>query len=97
MLCATSSRLGSMLSKKAAQNKHAKKRAEERFGLKLNKTDIRQIVSCIQEKRDSVTFVKTISNRISVWRVALNDAIALALYDKKRKNIVTFLPETYEV
>lgn len=86
-----------MLSKKAAQNKHAKKRAEERFGIKLNKTDIHQIVTCIQEKRDNVAFVKALSNRVSVWKIDFNNAVALALYDKHRKNIVTFLPEHYEV
>lgn len=86
-----------MVTKKAAQNLHAKRRAEQRFGVKLNKIDIRQIVTNIQEKRDCVSFVKKLSNRLSVWKVKFNEQEAFALFDKSRKNIVTFMPTDFEV
>jgi hypothetical protein len=86
-----------MVSKKAAQNIHTKRRALERFGVELNKKDIRQIVSDIQKQKDTVSFVKTISNRVSVWEVSILENKALALYDKKRKNLVTLLLTSYEV
>lgn len=88
-----------MLTKKAALNKHAKKRAVERFGVKLNRDDIFNLVSKIRANTKEVTFVKTLTNRVTAWKVDLpgNNEQAIALYDKNRKAIITFLPTNYEI
>jgi hypothetical protein len=86
-----------MTTKKAAQNIHAKRRAKSRFGAELTTKDIRQIVTDIQNQAENVAFVKSLSNRVSVWEISMFENKALALYDKKRKRIATFLPTTYEV
>lgn len=85
------------LTKTTAQRKHAKKRAEERFGVTLNRDDLRNVASEIRANK--CKFHKTISNRVTAWIVRLPGAAedSIALYDKNRKNVITFLPLDYEV
>ena len=83
--------------KKTAQNIHTKRRALQRSGLTLNKTDLRQIVQCIQEHRDNVSFVKAKSNRVSIWNINYKGVTVNVPYDKKRKTLASWFPEYFTV
>lgn len=87
-----------IINKKASLNKHAKKRAEERFHVKLNREDLYNLSSAIRNN-SGVKFEKSISNRVTAWKVTVpkSDEQALALYDKKRKTVITFLPLDYAI
>lgn len=69
---------------------HAKKRAEQRYGVTLNRHGLRDLVEDIRSGR--AQFVERQSNRITLWFVQLGDKTARAVYDKQRGTIVTFLP-----
>ncbi|NMB91712.1 hypothetical protein GYA37_02600 [candidate division WWE3 bacterium] len=87
------------LSKKQSQKIHAKKRAVERYGVSFNSKDILQLVKAIQNEK--AEFVEKISNRQTKFKVFVPEELknkcpkhseVLVIYDKKRKEIVTFLP-----
>lgn len=77
-------------SKAARQESHAKRRAEERFGVSVSDEDYRKIIKSIQEgKTESV---EKQSNRVTLHRVKLSDGQeAIAAYDKTRKTVVTLM------
>lgn len=70
---------------------HAKKRAEERFGVTLNRFDYANIVAQITGQL--AVFVERQSNRVSVFIVDLKGIPAIAIYDSERAAISTFLNE----
>lgn len=73
-------------SKKEAERTHARRRLYERFGLDLPLGKAkRQII----EGRS--TFVRRVSNRVSIHKIVLEAKEIIAVYDGKRKEIVTFL------
>lgn len=72
-------------------NAHAKKRAEERYGLNLNKEARREIVSKIQANQ--AEFVGKQSNNRSLWRVQYRDQSLNVVYDKARSTMCTVLPK----
>lgn len=78
------------MNKSAAQRAHAKRRALERYGLEINRHQMREIVKQIQSGK--AKHLLTQSNRTSVKLVSFNNTELIAVYDKLRKNIVTFLP-----
>lgn len=69
---------------------HAKRRALERYGITLNRHDMRALVELIQSGRTE--FVEHQSHRVSVHRVPLGTQMARVVYDRQRQTIVTFLP-----
>jgi hypothetical protein len=81
-------------SKLRAQRKHAKRRALERYGLGLGRSDIAEVVKKIQA--GEAVFVEKQSGRVSVWDVEVGGKTARVVYDKLRKNIATFLPSAGE-
>ena len=81
------------LDKVYAERIHAKRRAEERLRVTLNRFDYADIVKQIIENRS--VFVKKQTNRTSVHIVNVKGIESFAVYDRTRKAIVTFL-ETYE-
>lgn len=84
-----------MSSKKNNQRIHAKKRAEERFGIQLNKSKRKELIKMILN--GNARHLEKISNRLSKFRVKFEDTLMDLVYDKSRKNIVTFLlPEWHE-
>lgn len=86
-----------LANKKACLNKHAKKRAEERFGVTLNRYDLYNVSSAIRSQ--NAKFKQAISNRVTAWIVNVpnTNEEAIALYDKHRKCVITFLPLDYSL
>ena len=76
--------------KKLSERVHAKRRLVERYGLELNRRELRELVSQIQEAK--ATHIETQSNRVSLWRVSHGTIEIVVVYDKKRGTIVTALP-----
>src|SRR5271169_6644645 len=72
-------------------NAHAKKRAEERYGLNLNKEARHEIVSMIQTNQ--AEFVGKQSNNRTLWRVSYQDQSLNVVYDKARNTMCTVLPK----
>lgn len=86
-----------MQQKKTSQvlSAHAKKRAEERYGLSLNHDQRREIVDMIQSQQ--AEFIGKQSNTRSLWRVQFQDQSLNVVYDKARRAMCTVLPkEAYE-
>lgn len=75
--------------KSQAQRIHAKRRALHRFGLELNTGDLKAIVEKIQNNK--AKFVSRDSLRISKFQVEVDGKQVVCVYDKQRKEIVTFL------
>lgn len=72
-------------------NAHAKKRAEERYGLDLNKQARHEIVNMIQTNQ--AEFVAKQSNTRTLWRVNYQDQSLNVVYDKARSTMCTVLPK----
>jgi hypothetical protein len=72
-------------------NAHAKKRAEERYGLNLNKEARHEIVQMIQTNQ--AEFVGKQSNNRTLWRVTYQDQPLNVVYDKARSTMCTVLPK----
>ena len=70
---------------------HARKRAEERFGLSLSSADTRFIIEMIQS--GEARHIEKQSNRLSVFAVPYGIRTLFAVYDRQRKTVVTFLTE----
>lgn len=79
--------------KKTSQilNAHAKKRAEERYGLSLNHDQRREIVGMIQSNQ--AEFVGKQSNNRTLWRVQYQEQSLNVVYDKARNAMCTVLPK----
>lgn len=71
------------------KRQHAKKRALQRFGLELNRHDLRELVNMILTGKTLSVSKK--SNRISIATLNYRDIIFDVVFDKKRKLITTFL------
>ena len=82
-----------MSNKKTPQvlNAHAKQRAEERYGLNLNKQARHEIVQMIQTNQ--AEFVGKESNTRTLWRVQYQDQSLNVVYDKARSTMCTVLPQ----
>ena len=72
-------------------NAHAKKRAEERYGVNLNKHARREIVQMI--KSQQADFVSKQSNNRSLWRVTYQGEPLNVVYDRQRGTMCTVLPK----
>lgn len=81
------------LTKTASERIHTKRRALERFGIKLTTQDIKRIVREIQSGK--WPFISRDSARVSKWRVRLGENDVCVVYDKNRKNLVTVMPMDY--
>lgn len=77
-------------SKKKAQHLHAKRRFIERYGLEVNRKDLRFMINQIQNGKAKL--IERQSHRVSKWRVKFADRNVYVVYDKMRKSIVTALP-----
>src|SRR5271156_5148513 len=72
-------------------NAHAKLRAEERYGLNLNKEARNEIVNLIQTNQ--AEFVGKQSNTRTLWRVNYQAQSLNVVYDKARSTMCTVLPK----
>ncbi len=73
--------------KARCQSIHAKRRANERFGINLNSE---QLVKEIQDQK--LTFLTRQSNRVTLWRKKEDDLDIVVVYDSNTKEIVTVMP-----
>lgn len=76
------------LSKAQSQRIHALRQGEARYGLSL--VQLAEVKAAIREGRS--TPVRKQSNRISVHDVTLDGQTIRAVYDRRRHEVVTFLP-----
>jgi len=72
-------------------NAHTKKRAEERYGVSLNKYARREIVQMIQSNQ--AEFVAKHSNNRTLWKVPYQNETLNVVYDKQRQTLCTVLPK----
>lgn len=79
-----------MVLKRKSQKVHAKRRFIQRFGLFLSDQQYEQIVRDIQSQK--AQFIEKQSNRVTLWRVIVEDNEVVVVYDKERKSISTVLP-----
>ena len=77
--------------KKMAQKAHFKKRMEERFGVVVNRHDIRHLVEDIM-KGDNVFYSRNLSARVSMHSMMFMGKRCNILYDKNRGVPVTVKP-----
>lgn len=81
--------------KKRGQRIHVKKRASERFGISLNRDNIKDLVHMIQKQLG--TFVMKISGSKTSWVLSYKQNKFYVAYDKNTKNIATVMPLEYAV
>jgi hypothetical protein len=79
-----------MTSKKTNQRNHARKRAGERYELGFRKDERKYFVREIQGGR--AVFLEKSSHRVSKFAVKYEGEWYPVVYDKNRKEIITFLP-----
>ncbi len=72
-----------------SEQKHALRRFSCRFDRDLSIKEYQNIVNLIQSGKAEL--VDRQSNRITRWKVQIEDINAIAVYDKIRKAVVTFL------
>ena len=82
------------MNKKQASRIHAKVRADERYGIGMNDVNRNKFVEVIQG--NSSAFVERQTNTKSIHYILFSKGhildCAKVIYDKKRQEIVTFLP-----
>ena len=88
-------RLKGYKDKAASQTLHAKRRALERFGIRLSDKGVAELIQTIQS--NGAQFVRRESNRVAVYRMEIDGASALVVYDRSRKTIVTVMRESKNV
>lgn len=72
-----------------SQTAHALRRASQRLGLSLNERDLLDVIQDIQSGKYKCLQVQ--SNRVSKFKVTIKGVEVVAVYDKLRKTLVTFL------
>ena len=75
--------------KEWSQNRHARKRFQQRFGVILTKDLKTRILNLIH--KGYASFVEKQSNRISLFDIEVEGQKIRVVYDKIRKNIVSAL------
>jgi hypothetical protein len=78
------------LTKAQSQRAHAKRRAEERYGLSLNRNGQDEIVRKIQY--GEAELVERQSNRVTIWKVCFQNTWIKVVYDSSRHTIASVLP-----
>lgn len=76
-------------SKAVAEKRHAMRRFAQRFPRELTDDEYNSLIKQIQSGK--ARFIEKQSNRISIFQVKIEDITAIAVYDKSRKTIITFL------
>lgn len=76
--------------KSAAQNRHATRRALERYGIELNSYKRQEIVSMIQTGQAEC--VRKQSHKVSIFSLQYENKEMIVVYDKHRKTLASFLP-----
>lgn len=76
--------------KRLAQIRHAKRRALERFGVELSEEDYINLVKRLQAN-EFMALDGRQSNRVTLYYIPLGGKTSVAVYDRHRKTIVTFM------
>jgi len=79
-----------MAEKQHTQKKHALRRAKERYGFIINDSLYDQFCAWIRDGKSRL--IKKQTHRVSVHEIKHNGNKIIAVYDKQRKSIATFLP-----
>lgn len=77
------------MKKAKQQRRHARWRAEERFGVVFGPQESAAVVAAIRAGK--ATFVRRQSNRVTVFAVEVDGRPAHAVYDKHTKQVVTLM------
>ena len=77
------------MSKKAAEARHAKKRALQRYGVKINRQDFFNIKKMVGLSRTKP--LERRSNRVCVHEIEYAGKTMRIVYDSLRGQVVTFL------
>lgn len=75
--------------KREVLKKHARKRLRQRFG--IDGAGVSEAIRLIQTGK--AEFIKRQSLRVTIWAIQLDGKEVIAVYDKVRNTIVTFLPD----
>lgn len=77
-----------------AQQFHAINRLRQRYGVEITSDEYFRIVQLISKPGhiQCAHFIMKQSNRVSVWSVPYAGINLVAVYDRERKRICTFLP-----
>lgn len=84
--------------------KHASGRAKSRFDFgsySFNRHIYQDAVNCIRYQRTSgvcelVRHIETQTNKRTMWPIKINGNNVLAIYDRKKKAIATFMPPEFK-
>lgn len=76
--------------KAEAQNRHAKRRAMERYEIDLNRHKRLEIVHMIQTGKAQL--VRKQSHRVTIFSLQYEGKEVVVVYDGQRKTLATFLP-----
>lgn len=83
------------LSKSQAQQIHARRQFRRRRNIDFTSELHHQVVEMISTHDARARFLEKQSNRVSVWEVPVSGISCRVVYDRKRRNIVTVLPERW--
>ena len=78
--------------KSESQRQHARTRARQRYGALLTEHDFDRIISCVIGEWGNAELLQKQSLRVSIWKVPYKEWEFIAVYDRQRKQIATFLP-----
>ena len=78
-------------SKAKNQRAHAKRRLRERHGILAHNDTRKVLIKAVQDQEAKL--IERQSNRVTVWEHVVGGELFRFVYDKKRKEIVTFLPK----
>lgn len=81
---------------KCGQRAHAKRRAKQRYGLKLNRADILSMIQKIHD-REAICLCResrTRTHYILPFQKGDFDGWMIAVYDRGKDNIATFMPRS---
>lgn len=84
--------------KRLSQRKHARKRLAERYGIEATTAFLKRLAGYIKQGRQvytdgtSVSLIERQSLRVAKYQIVHAGEKYLVVYDRKRKELVTFLP-----
>lgn len=76
--------------KKQNERQHATRRAALRFGIHWNRHKLRQFKKDIANSKWPT--IEKQSNRITIFSAVIDEQKVAVVYDKQRKEVVTFMP-----
>jgi hypothetical protein len=75
---------------------HAKHRANQRYNIDFNRNKRKNIVELIQKNKNILKREK-LTLRVTFFQMMFEEKMVNVLYDKRRKDIITFLPDKKEI